>query len=67
MTLGSQARKNSLPGADDITRAQLDNGITILTRSNYNSPSVVISGYLATGSLFDPTKNWAWLISPPWR
>ena len=27
---------NSLPGADDITRAVLPNGVTILTRSNFN-------------------------------
>jgi len=57
MTTLNQVRKNSLPGADDITRVQLTNGITILTRSNYNSPSVVISGYLSTGSLFDPNEK----------
>ena len=28
----------SLPGADDIHRATLPNGITILSRSNFNSP-----------------------------
>jgi zinc protease len=32
----------------------LPNGITVLTRSNFNSPSVVVNGYLASGSLFDP-------------
>jgi len=32
----------------------LDNGITILTRPNFNSPSVTVSGYLAVGGLFDP-------------
>jgi zinc protease len=44
----------SLPGPGDITRQALPNGITVLTRSNFNSPSVVVSGYLACGSLFDP-------------
>jgi zinc protease len=44
----------SLPGSDDIYREVLPNGITILTRSNFNSPSVVISGYFGAGSLFDP-------------
>jgi zinc protease len=44
---------NSLPGADDITREVLPNGIVVLTRSNFNSPSVVVSGYLQAGSLFD--------------
>ncbi len=44
----------SLPGPDDITRQELPNGITILTRTNFNSPSVVVSGYLTCGSVFDP-------------
>jgi zinc protease len=44
----------SLPGPEDITRTVLPNGITLLTRSNFNSPSVFISGYLASGSVFDP-------------
>ena len=55
-TLTPTSRK-SLPGADDITRVQLSNGITILTRPNFNSPSVVISGYLPVGSLFDPDEK----------
>ena len=42
---------SSLPGPDDITRATLPNGITVLARANFNSPSVVISGYLHAGSL----------------
>jgi len=45
---------SALPGSDDITREQLENGIIVLARANFNSPSVVISGYLATGGLFDP-------------
>ncbi len=45
---------SSIPGSDDITRAVLDNGITILTRPNFNSPSVAISGYITVGGLFDP-------------
>jgi zinc protease len=47
----------ALPGPDDITRAELPNGITILARANFNSPSVVISGYLQAGSLFDPDEK----------
>lgn len=43
----------SLPGADDITRYQFDNGITVLTRANFISPSVVLNGYLSAGSIFD--------------
>jgi zinc protease len=44
---------SALPGPDDIYREVLPNGITILTRSNFNSPSVVISGYFDAGALFD--------------
>jgi zinc protease len=43
----------SLPGSDDIYREVLPNGITILSRTNFNSPSVVLSGYFSTGSLFE--------------
>ena len=44
----------SLPGSEDIHRAILSNGITILSRSNFSSPSVVVSGYFASGALFEP-------------
>jgi len=44
----------SLPGPDDITRETLPNGITVLTRSNFNSPSVVVTGYFGAGALCDP-------------
>ena len=47
----------SLPGPEDITRLVLPNQITILMRSNFNSPSVSLSGYLTTGSLFDPDEK----------
>jgi zinc protease len=45
---------SSLPGPHDIHRKVLQNGITLLTRSNFNSASVVLSGYLGAGSVFDP-------------
>lgn len=48
---------NTLPGPHDITRTQLNNGITLLVRPNFNSPSVFISGYLANGSLFDTDEK----------
>jgi zinc protease len=51
------ASSRSLPGADDITRAQLPNGIVVLARPNHNSPSVVIQGYISTGGLFDPDEK----------
>jgi zinc protease len=44
---------NSLPGPDDIHRVQLSNGITILARSNFNSPSIHVSGYLPAGAIFE--------------
>lgn len=44
----------SLPGPDDITREVLPNGITVLTRSNFNSPSVVATGFFGAGALCDP-------------
>ena len=43
----------SLPGPDDIVRRELPNGIVLLVRSNFNSPSVVVNGFLMAGSLFD--------------
>ncbi|HPH96270.1 MAG TPA: pitrilysin family protein [Anaerolineaceae bacterium] len=48
---------NALPGADDISRVELPNGIVILTRSNFNSPSIVITGYVAAGGLFDSDEK----------
>jgi len=51
-------RHNSaLPGPQDIHRVVLPNGITVLSRANFNSPSVVISGYFDAGALFDPDEK----------
>ncbi len=50
-------RINSLPGPEDIYREVLPNGITVLTRSNFNSPSVVIAGYFEAGALFDTEEK----------
>lgn len=50
-------RNSSLPGPKDIHREVLPNGITVLTRSNFNSPSVVIRGYFDAGALFDPDEK----------
>lgn len=47
----------ALPGPDDIYRERLPNGIVILTRSNFNSPSVVVSGYFGAGALLDPDEK----------
>jgi len=47
----------TLPGPDDVKRQQLDNGIVLLCRENFNSPSVVISGTLTAGGIFDPDEK----------
>jgi zinc protease len=47
----------TLPGPEDIQRALLPNGITVLTRSNFNSASISVSGYLPSGSQFDPLEK----------
>ncbi|MCJ7715137.1 MAG: insulinase family protein, partial [Anaerolineales bacterium] len=47
----------SLPGPEDIFRTQLKNGITLLVRSNMNSLSVSIAGYLQAGGLYDPQEK----------
>jgi len=49
--------KHSLPGADDIHRVELSNGIVVLARANFNSPSVVVSGFLHAGGLLDPDEK----------
>jgi len=48
---------NTFPGSDDITRVELENGIVVLSRANFNSPSVVVSGYIPAGGLFDPDEK----------
>ncbi|HNB51875.1 MAG TPA: pitrilysin family protein [Anaerolineales bacterium] len=48
---------NSLPGSDDITRVTLPNGLTILARANFNSPSIVFTGYIHAGSLYEPDEK----------
>jgi len=48
---------HSLPGPENITRVVLPNGITLLVRSNFNSPSATLSGYLNAGSLFDTDEK----------
>ena len=48
---------HSLPGADDVRRVELPNGIVVLARANFNSPSVVISAYLHAGGLLDPDEK----------
>lgn len=53
----SPSALHSLPGSDDITRVVLENGIVVLSRPNFNSPSIYFSGYLPAGSLFDTDEK----------
>jgi zinc protease len=55
--MNEEGKLHSLPGADDITRVRLPNGIRVLARANFNSPSVVVQGYLQTGNLFDSDEK----------
>ncbi len=43
----------SLPNADNITRETLANGITVLVYENHHTQSVVISGSLHAGSIYE--------------
>lgn len=45
---------DALPGPDDITRRVLPNGVVVLVRENHHADSVVITGSLEAGSLFEP-------------
>ena len=44
----------SLPGPANIARLELANGIVVLSRANPTSASVVLSGSLPAGNLYDP-------------
>ncbi len=48
---------HSLLSPADITRTTLPNGIVVLARANFNSPSVFISGYLPAGALCEPDER----------
>lgn len=45
---------SAMPGPDDTRRVELSNGIVVLTRENFSSPSVVIDGGLQVGALDEP-------------
>ncbi|MCX7900205.1 MAG: insulinase family protein [Methylocystis sp.] len=44
---------SSLPSAADICREVLPNGIIVLARANFSSPSVNVAGYLPAGALLE--------------
>jgi zinc protease len=49
--------KSSLPSPEDIYRATLSNGITVLARSNFNTPSISFGGYVPAGSIFESDEK----------
>lgn len=56
--MNSTSTSLSIPGPHNITKATLENGITVLAYENYAAQSVVIAGQLAAGSLFQsPEKS----------
>ena len=46
--------RSSIPGADDITRVELANGIVVLARENANSKAVTLRALVHAGGLNDP-------------
>ena len=48
---------HSFPGPDDIVRRELPNGIVVLFRPNMNTLSVVVTGYLSAGAIFEPDEK----------
>lgn len=51
MANNTSDHSHALPGPDDILRVELKNGLTVLARENFTSPSVVVDGLLRAGSL----------------
>ncbi len=50
-------KPNTLPGPHDTLRVELPNGITVLARENFASPSVVVNGYLLAGAEDEPAEK----------
>lgn len=48
---------DALPGADDIIRMALPNGIVVLVRENHNAQSVVLTGSVNAGSLYEAPEQ----------
>jgi zinc protease len=53
MSSASQTDHHALPGPESITHRKFHNGLTALVHSNPESLSVVVTGYLLAGSLYD--------------
>ncbi|HLY28811.1 MAG TPA: pitrilysin family protein, partial [Aggregatilineales bacterium] len=44
---------SAIPGSNDIAREVLPNGLIVLARENFASPSVIINGLIQVGSIFE--------------
>lgn|SRR5574341_169012 len=58
----AKQKTHTLPGTGDILRVELDNGLIVLARENFTSPSVVVEGVLRGGSVQE-TRDQAGLAS----
>lgn len=47
-------KRNALPGADDVLRREMENGITVLTRENEASRTVSLIAHLPGGTYDEP-------------
>ena len=47
----------SYPSSGTIVRTELANGITLLAYENFDSPSIVLGGYLWAGSISEPAEQ----------
>ena len=65
------AAVTSLPGPDNITRRVLANGVIVLARENFTSPSVVVDAYAGAGDSASEKTSYAhvklgnWSLSGP--
>jgi zinc protease len=57
MSAATRSDPHTLPGPESITRRQFQNGLTALVHPNPDSLSVVVTGYLLAGSLYDPDEK----------
>ena len=53
----NQIVKSSLPSPEDIYRTTLSNGIIVLARSSFNSPSISMGAYVPAGSIFESDEK----------
>ena len=57
MAASKKSARSSLPNPQDVYQTSLSNGITILARSNFNSPSINVGGYLPAGAIFESNEK----------